>query len=188
MIKLFSFHHAYSDDVHWQANADKSIIPQSTKPWVRSLRDSKFAWILWMLDSAFRLTNYILFFTHWEFLISFKKVLKLRILSNFRISWIPRIIILWFETNTKARSDACRDLLKKNSGSSTTSSSWKFQKLILGFNLSYLKLKILMNSIIFLLKSQSEILKTFNMESGSSIDSTTVYNQLNQLFHVYKTA
>lgn len=122
MIKLFSFHHAYSDDVHWQANADKSIIPQSTKPWVRSLRDSKFAWILWMLDSAFRLTNYILFFTHWEFLISFKKVLKLRILSNFRISWIPRIIILWFETNTKARSDACRDLLKKK--------FWKFHDFI----------------------------------------------------------
>ena len=158
-------------------------MPQYTKPWVRSLRDSKFAWILWMLDFAFRLTNYILVFTHWEFLISFKKVLKLRILSNFRISFIPRIIILWFETNTKARSDACGDLLKKNSGSSTTSSSWKFQKLILGFNLSYLKLKILMNSIIFLLKSQS-ILKTFNREPGSSIDSTTVYNQFSQLFHV----
>ena len=38
--------------------------------------------ILWILDSAFRLTNYILVFSHWDFLILFTKVLKLRKLSK----------------------------------------------------------------------------------------------------------
>ena len=85
--------------------------------------------ILWILDSAFRLTNYILVFSHWDFLILFTKVLKLRKLSKFRISSIPRIINLWFQTNTKSWSDARGDLVKKNSRSSTTSFSWKFKKI-----------------------------------------------------------
>lgn len=59
--------------------------------------------ILWILDSAFRLTNYILVFSHWDFLILFTKVLKLRKLSKFRISSIPRIINLWFEIPTLDR-------------------------------------------------------------------------------------
>ena len=61
------------------------------------IENSNEASILWILDSAIRLTNYILVFSHWDFLISFTKVLKLRKLSKFRISSIPRIINLWFE-------------------------------------------------------------------------------------------
>ena len=96
------------------------------------VRTNKFsASILWIMDSEFCLTNYILILWHWEFLIAFTKVLKLRKLSKFQILSIPRTIKLWFQANTKAWSlDARFDLVKKNSESSTTLSSWKFKKII----------------------------------------------------------